>query len=123
MKQVEIPDFDDMFKLAEEIGKLTREKLILEHTLEVREAWIVRRVVSDPKYFVGGKSPSMEFIKKTYLITGLVDEDGGSELIKQRAELTEKISELEKSKLRFQVYRDMIDVWRTVSANQRAAVA
>ncbi len=118
MKQVEIPDFEDMFKLAEDIGTLTREKLEYEQKIEYKEAQIVFEVTSNSAYHVNGKVPSMEFIKTTYLRTGFDEE---MQVLKAKLNIT--ISKLEKAKLRFQIYRDMIDVWRTISANQRAAVA
>ncbi len=118
MKQIELPDFEDMFKLAEEIGELTRMKLQLEHIIELTEAEVVKTVMKNPEYFVNSKPPSMEYVKTTYLRTGFDDN-----FMKTKTKLNITISKLETDKLKFQVYRDMIDVWRTVSANQRASVA
>ena len=59
----------------------------------------------------------MVFIKSTYGFNGL---DG--KLYEHRVQLGTVEAELEYLKNKLNIYRDMIDVWRTVSANKRASV-
>lgn len=110
-----IPDFDEMINLADEIGELSFKKMQLENRIKAEESAIVAKVYSDVKYYVGGKPPSMSFIESTYKYTGL---DG--QLTQKREELAYVTSILEKSKLRLYIYKDMLEVFRTVSANERS---
>jgi hypothetical protein len=112
---VKIPDFDDMLKVAQTIRSLTAKKLLLDTEIKFNEAAIVKVVNTDSKYFINGKPPSMSFIESTYTYTGLSDE-----LIPMRKELASIIAELEEAKLRFDIYRMQVDMYRTEAANQRA---
>ena len=112
---IKIPDFDDMLSLAELIGKLTSRKILLDVEIKIGEADVAKTANTNEKYFVNGKPPSMTFVDSTYGYTGF---DG--ELIPKRRELADVVAELETAKLRFDVFRMQIDVYRTEAANQRA---
>lgn len=113
-----IPDFDEFAKLADEIGILLYEKLRLEKDIKAREATIVREVTTNPQYRLENKVPTMSYIESTYRFSGL---DG--ELLPLRDSLAQVISELERKKITLSVYKDMIEVFRTISANQRTALS
>jgi|GEM_PF-1955233 len=112
-----IPDFEDMIKVTEDIRKTSMEKVRLELLIEDTFAKTVLTLSTNPEYYVNGKAPSMVFIKSTYGFSGL---DG--KLYQYRVELGNVEAELDYLKNKLNVYRDMIDVWRTVSANKRASV-
>jgi hypothetical protein len=114
MPTVRLPDFDDMIGYANKISDLLKRKLVLEAEISFGEAEAVRYITGS--VLVNGKPPSMEYIKNTYLVEGI---DGI--LKNKRLELAEIIPELEKTKLMLQISRDMLDVYRTESANERAA--
>lgn len=116
MKEVELPDFSDMFALAEKIRDLTAQKLRLELELAAMKANIVLVAMSDSKYFQKEKPPAMNFLETTYLSTGF-----NGELLGLRSELINIISELDEAKLTMQIYRDMISLYQTESANKRSA--
>lgn len=116
-REIKLPDFDDLFKLIEQIRQLSVEKMKLEWDIKFEEANIVLEVSSNPKYFISGKAPSMTFIKDTYLKRGIEDS-----LIERRYQLANMISELEFLKNSFQLNRDMISVFQTESANKRSSV-
>ena len=109
-----LPDFDDMMKVSGEIGNLLLEKLKLEAMIKSGEADTIFRVTTEEKYFVGGKPPSMSFAESTYKITGLV-----GELIPMREKLAEITANLEEKKIQYDVYKNMLDMWRTLAANER----
>lgn len=118
MANLEAPDFDDMMRLAERIGQLHARVSFLDIEIKARIGEVTKIVMNDPKYFLGGKSPSMEYVKSVYHPVGLENE-----IKRMKLELAEKEAELEESKLRFQVYRDMVTMFVTNSANVRASVA
>ena len=116
MKEIELPDFSDMITLASTIKELTVEKLKIELEIDARKAEITLVAMSDSKYFQKDKPPAMNFLETTYLITGF---DG--ELLELKGKLIYIISELDEAKLTMQIYRDMISLYQTESANKRSA--
>lgn len=111
-----LPDYDDFIKVIEEIESNSRRKSKLEIQIKTMESELVKKVTTDPIYFQAGKMPSMNYIEATWKYTGT-----NNELVPLRLELAEVTSTLEKSKLRMDVYKTMLDIWRTLSANSRRA--
>lgn len=120
MKKVELPDFDDMTKLASKMGNEKTKIMLAEATLDILLAEITRKVTSDPAYFVGGKAPSNAHISDTYHTLGL-DSKQQQELMELRIEIAKLTGELKEDEALFKVYQEMINVWRTQSANERGA--
>lgn len=114
MASVELPDFNDMMKLVEEISNLSKRKTLLDITVKVKEAEVTREMTTDEKYFVKGKPPTQAFIDNSWKYVGF-----NNETLKVREELVEVSANLELAKNKFQLYRIMIDIWRTESANER----
>jgi hypothetical protein len=117
MEKIKLPDFDDMIGLAEEIGEANKRIQRLKLEIESTEAEVVKTVMSDADFYVNGKPPSYAFVEATWKVTGLT-----GELKPKREELADLISDTDTKKMKFNLMRDMIDVWRTISANERAAV-
>ena len=114
---VELPDFEDIFKLVEEIGKLNKAKSVLELEISFTEADTAMTVMNNPEFYLDGKKPSMEYVKNTYLITGL-----NNELLGKRRELVELETSLNTKRLKLDMYKYLIEIWRTQSANERNAI-
>lgn len=112
-----LPDFEDFVKLANEIGELSFRRMKLENEIKARESAIVAKAMSEMAYLVNGKTPSMALIESTYKYTGF-----NGELVDERLKLADITALLEKKKLLLSIYRDMLEVFRTVSANERATV-
>jgi len=112
--KIELPDIERMFSLIDEISELSFNKIRLELEIKVSEAEIVKEATANDKYYVGGKPPSMSYIESTWKVTGFENE-----LVKLRNELAKVGTDLENSKLKFYFYRDLIDLYRTQSANER----
>ena len=111
------PDFDEMYKVAEQIGSLQRESDLLDITIKDGISRVTALVLSDEKYLVNGKPASMEYIKSVYHISGL-----GGELLELRNKKADLDAKLETAKLRFQVMRDIVTIFVTDSANIRASI-
>lgn len=110
----ELPDFEDLLKLQDFLKDLNIEKLTLESVIKTREAEIVKICMTDEKYFVGGKPPSVSFVESTYKYTGLNDE-----LLPNRVKLGTVNAEIESIKGKIYVYNTFFEIWRTLSANER----
>lgn len=109
-----LPDYNDLLKLAEEISCFQYEKSKLELELKEAEALIFRTALSDEKFFVGGKPPSIASIEANYKITGF-----NGELIPIRKRLLEATLDFDNAKQKFDVYKLLFEVWRTLSSNER----
>jgi hypothetical protein len=115
--KIQLPDFDDLFELNEHISTLSKKKLQLDLEIKLGEADVTKKVMMGDAYLIKGKPPSMEFIKNSFLLTGFE-----GELVSLRKEFIEVSSELDMQKMRLQLYRDLIDLYRTESANERAII-
>jgi len=119
-----LPDFDDMIDVANNIGNNKTLLALKEAELEQLLAEITNIVTDDVEFWVNKKPPSMAFIKSNYHLTGIDSEDNYPDYSKAilrtlRLEIAQLKGDLRRDELLFQVYRDMIGVWRTQSANER----
>jgi hypothetical protein len=108
-----IPDFDDFVNLANEIGELSFKKMQLENKIKAEEAVTFTKAINE--FLIDGKRPSVSHIEKAYLHTGI-----NGELLEERLKLADITAMLEKRKLLLSIYRDFLEVFRTVSANERS---
>lgn len=107
-----IPDYEDFMKLADEIGELTFKEMQLDNRIKAKEAEIFRIAMSKP--LENGKLPSASFVTNSYIHTGF-----NGELVPEREKLADISAMLAKRKLLLSIYRDMIGLFQTVSANER----
>lgn len=114
MAVIELPDFDMLFKLALEIKELSVEEGLLELEIKRSESDIIRNIVEKSQ----GKPPSMSYLQSTVAFTGV-----DNSLLDLRKRLVEVSSDLDYKKLLLDLYKRMIDVWRTQSANERVVVS
>lgn len=111
-----IPDFDEFMKLSSEISTLMYEKMVMESKIRSGESRVFEIATTNESYFQNGKPPASTFIDNTWKYRGLE-----GELIPLRNELAKTVSQLEEKKLQMDIYKSMLEVWRTLSANQRSA--
>lgn len=109
-----LPDFEEMMYLVEEIKTAQLSKVLLDLEIKNNVADVYLITTKDTDYYINGRPPSATFIKSTYEQSGLQGELKG-----KREELAELTSELKRLENKLSVLRDMIDVWRTLSANER----
>jgi hypothetical protein len=112
-----LPDFDDLMRMVDEIREMNILKALLDREIKSAEAMIVRDATNNPKYFIGGKPPSMTYVEAVYKYTGFENE-----LLERRAQLAETTANLEALRIKFDTYKVMLDIWRTLSANERISV-
>ncbi len=109
-----IPDYEDFMKLAGEIGQLSFEKMRLENQIKTKEAETFRAAMTPRN--PGDKVPSVSFVENAYLHTGF---DG--QLTALRDGYAYLCGELDKKRIQLSIYKDMIGLFQTVSANERAS--
>jgi hypothetical protein len=114
MTEINLPDFSDLQNASDRIVALTYQESMLKLDIDIIKAGIIGVVMSDPQYLVGGKVPSMDYIKNTYLVTGLDDK-----LPAKLRELYDIQRQLDSAKSELDFLRRTIDIWRTKQYNER----
>jgi hypothetical protein len=109
-----LPDFDDLLKLTENIGELLLQKLLLEKDIKNSESKAVYEATINPIYQQNGKAPSMSFIESTLKYTGI-----NNETLVLREKQAYIIAELEKAKSKYDLYKELIDIWQTLSYSEK----
>lgn len=106
MDDIKLPEFEKLFELVQEMKQLQFEISKLDIKIKYYESIIFRE----------GKEhgQSVAYIENAFKFPG---NDG--ELIELRLQLAEKEAELAAKKYELLLYRDMIEVWRTIQANNR----
>jgi hypothetical protein len=92
------------------------KKLSLDANIKAGEANVFKVTSTDVQYQQGGKPPAVSYVDNTYKFTGLT-----GELIPLRDDLAKVTSELEGKKLQMDIYKQMIEIWRTLCSNQRTS--
>ena len=110
----DLPDFDDMMDQIEVIRELNYKKLEKETYIKSQEARTVLEATTNTDFFIGGKSPSMEYIKTALLYGGL---DG--KLIADRMELANLTASLEEARNKLDLMRSQIDIWKSESYQKK----
>ena len=116
MPKIELPNTEQMFESINVMHALSVKKTAVELKIKEAESVVAKEAMTNEAYYVKGRPPSMEFLKKTHLFTGI---DGA--LLPLRAELAGIEADYEREKLRHDLNRKLFDVWRTQSANERDA--
>lgn len=111
-----LPDFDELSNLSAEIADLMYRKLLLEKDIKVGEASVFKKCQTDPSLYQNGKPAPVTFIDNAYKFTGIENE-----LVPIRTQLAEIIAKLELARMKMDVYKNMMDIWRTLSANERSS--
>ena len=118
--KVTLPDFDDLVALTGEVKKSQTNLLLAKAKLDRLKALITKKATQEEKYWVNGRVPSMAFIESNYHVNGL-NPQTRKKLHTLQDEIAELAGDLKSQDLLFQVYQDMIGVWRTEAANKRGA--
>ena len=114
--KIELPEMEEMFSIVDAIHELNMEKASIDIDIKLTESQINQIVTSDERYYVGGKPPSQAYIDNTYKYRGL---DG--ELVEKRRKLSTAVAEIERLRSRLDLYKQMIEIWRTQEASERKA--
>lgn len=117
----ELPDFNDIMGIANEIGSLKTSLMQSKASLDVLLAMISGTVTTEEKYLLGGKRPSMSYIKSYYHILGTTDGERTA-LASLRSDIASFEGQLKTAEAIFIVMREQINIWRTESANKRSAI-
>ncbi|KKN45704.1 hypothetical protein LCGC14_0680220 [marine sediment metagenome] len=116
-----LPDFDEMLALSDEIGTQATTLGLLKAELKGLISIITREVMSNQNHWITKtKPPAMNYIETTFHRDGY-DEFTSTKLNALRVSISEVDGRLEMLKLKFQVYRYQIDVWKADQYAKRSA--
>lgn len=111
------PDFDDLMEIAERIRELSLKEMVLKDEIKKKESEIYIKAITTDEHLVNGKPPSAVFVENAWKHAGFE-----GELLEIRNELSIVSADLVYQKNIFSIKKDMLEVWRTDSANKRASV-
>lgn len=115
MGKLDLPDFDDMINYAEKIYELSAEKANIDIRIKVMEKEAIEKGFNE--LLIDGKRPSMSYLESTVKVTGF-----NNELVELRKKQLELASQIDFYKALLDIYKLKVEVWRTMSANERASV-
>lgn len=111
------PDINDLYACAADVTRLTLELELKEIDLAEAVSELAEDYTTNPnKFKPTGKPHSMAYLEKTVLLTG---ENG--EIATIRRDIAELKSNLLGEKMRMDVMKMDIDLYRTQAANKRKA--
>lgn len=110
---MQLPDFEDMAKLIDEIKVLSLKKAFLEIEIKKME----NDVFSTAQFDTNGKPLSTTFIENAYKHSGI-----HGEILPFRIELARVSSQLEGERLKFDMMQMTIEIWRSEQANNRISL-
>lgn len=116
----QLPDFDDMDKLAEIIASSKAKLEDAKNLLEEEIARCIQDALTKQENWIEGKPPTMGYCTSVIAVKGNNNRD--AEILKELKALIVKHAEnYQKSKVILDNMKDRIAVWQTMSANQRKA--
>jgi len=113
-----IPDFDQMEEFARQAAELSAQIVVVKHALSMKEAEVVRDALTNKDYWIGNKQPSMSYCDKVVSKLGNTDADR-EELSNLREQLADLVQRSEMLQHIISLGRDKLDLYRTISANER----
>jgi hypothetical protein len=111
-----LPDFDDLMALSNKMAEVQLTKLSLDAQIKLGESNVFKEAFTSPEYFQNGKAPSAAYVESALKYPGLK-----GELVQIRQDYAVATVELDKLKVQMDIYKTLIEVWRTLSSNERAA--
>jgi len=117
-----LPDFDEMFALAEEAAQAKAEMIMLERLEDATAARFMRAAIEDTDYWLGGKSPtSTVHLAKIIAKIGNTDSDEETmQAIQDRLAEVNRVYVEATEKLK--IMHAMVSIYQTESANKRVAL-
>lgn len=109
-----MPSFEDFMGLAEEIKRISLDRMVLENMIKSAEAEAFREVMSNDKYFISGKPLPVSHFENAFKHRGL-----NGEILDLRLKLADKVAELELKRHQFEVYQQMHDLFKTLVYQER----
>lgn len=112
---METPNIQEGYEIVNEIAEISRKLAEVKLKIYAAKSAIVTKVLSEQKYWINGKPPSMSLIEKTYLLTGI----DGVDLISIYREKENLQTQLDYLKAKLEIFKLEVEIWRTQSANER----
>lgn len=118
ISELELQDLDDFYKLSDGIENTALTLESAKQQLTELLATITSTVTKNELYWVGGKPPSVSYIKEQYQVIGY-DQQTYDQLHKLRVDIMAMEALKAKYEREFNLGLKLLDVWRTYSANKR----
>lgn len=113
-----IPDFDEMKEMADRAARLKGKVIALKANISMYEAQVIKEAMTNRDHWQDGKRPGITYCQSVVSKVGNTDTDR-EVLYGWRIELAETVEELTLAEGYIQMMRDRLDLFRTLSANER----
>lgn len=110
-----LPDYNDYLELASEIQKISFERMLTENAIKSREAEVFKEVMTNPKYFVNGKTVPVSYFENAYKFGGLE-----GEIIPMREHLADMVSRLEQKRAVIEIYKQMHELYKALAYQEKS---
>jgi hypothetical protein len=112
-----LPDFSDMQYIIDEMKSLNVRKMSLDKKIKEEESKAFSRVMGEEKFQVNGKPPAVNFYDNAYKYRGIEDS-----ILPLRQEYLEVVAELDALKLKYDLYKEMLDMFKTLVYQERGMI-
>jgi len=112
-----LPDFSDLQGVIDAMKALNIQKMSLDKQIKEQESNTFSTVMTDEKYMVNGKTPAVNFYDNAYKYKGI---DGN--LLSLRQQYIEVTAELDAMKLKYELYKEMLDMFKTLVYQEKGMV-
>lgn len=117
-----LPDFDEMFALAENAALAKSEMVMLEKLEEATAARFMREAIGNSGYWLGGKQPTA-----TVHLAKIIAKIGNTETDEETmVAIRDRLSEVNRNYVeaieKLKIMHAMISIYQTESANKRVAL-
>ena len=110
-----LPSFEDYLAIAEEIKKIYLNKMIVENAIKSEEAENFKEVMSNPKFWVDGKRPTVSYYESAYKWDGI-----DNNLRSIRTQLADLQSQLDLKRNQLEIYKQMHDLFKTLVYQEKS---
>ena len=113
-----LPDFDTMYSIITGLGELGTRIRNLKNDIEQLEASCIRDALTNNLYWLDAKRPTITFCVEVVKVIGNTEGER-AQLRTMRTNLSELEGEYEQVRERLMLERNKLDLYRTLSANER----
>jgi hypothetical protein len=119
---IQLPDFDEMDRLAEQAASARAQIKGLERVEEMFAASYMREALLDKDNWINGRPPNQVVLSKVVAKIGITD-DHKKQMTALKDQISDAYSRYVEAVEKLQTCRDRISVFQTESANRRFASA
>lgn len=113
-----IPDFSEFEELTRQAAMLQGKLYLLKHQLRMFEAELITTAMLNKDYWREGKRPTVSYCERVVMAIGNTEEDT-KRLLHFREGIAKTTEELQLALGMIELMKNRLELYRTMSANER----